>query len=146
VLPTKDGTYDVVNHTGRELRNVLVSVPGVGIYWFETVKDGDKVHAIDGRLAIKSHTRRVVTAGSLTVHPLAISTIGAALAGKVGDEVSHTWQPIESASGEVVDWWPDTIPVVLGEIVGGEKVARDSGLSVESDRVVFRIVGRGGAP
>ncbi|MDB4995499.1 MAG: uncharacterized protein JWM74_2931 [Myxococcaceae bacterium] len=146
VLPTKDGTYDVVNHTGRELKNILISVPGVGIYWFETVKDGDKVHAIDGRLAIKHHARRVVTAGTLTVHPLAISAIGAGLTGKLGDEISHTWQPIESASGEVVDWWPDTIPVVLGEIVGGEKATRDSGLSVESDRVVFRIVGRGGAP
>jgi hypothetical protein len=146
VLPTKDGTYDVVNHTGRELKNVLVSVPGVGIYWFATVKEGEKVHAVDGRLAIKSPARRVVTAGSLTVHPLAISAIGSALAGKIGDEVSHTWQPIESASGEVVDWWPDTIPVVLGEMVGGERATRDSGLSVESDRVLLRIVGRGGAP
>jgi hypothetical protein len=146
VLPTTDGTYDVVNHTGRDLKNVLVSVPGSGIYWFDAVKEGDKVHAVGGKLVLRSIARRVATAGSVTVHPLAISTIGTALSGRLGEEISHTWQPIESAGGEVVDWWPDTIPVVLGEMVGGEKTSRDSGLSVESDRVVFRIVGRGGTP
>jgi hypothetical protein len=36
--------------------------------------------------------------------------------------------------------------VVQGEIVGGEGVHSDAGLRVESDRLLFRIVGEGGAP
>jgi hypothetical protein len=34
----------------------------------------------------------------------------------------------------------------MGEMLGGEQTRTDSGLAVESDRVLFRVVGRGGAP
>jgi hypothetical protein len=34
----------------------------------------------------------------------------------------------------------------MGEIVGGEGVHADAGLRVESDRLLFRVVGEGGAP
>ncbi|HEX7603762.1 MAG TPA: hypothetical protein VF316_19220, partial [Polyangiaceae bacterium] len=46
-----------------------------------------------------------------------------------------------ATAGDAVDWWPDDAPVVLGEIEGGEKLKTDSGLSVESDRLMLRVVG-----
>jgi hypothetical protein len=50
-----------------------------------------------------------------------------------------------SAGGTAVDWFPDDVPVVLGEIEGGEGAKSDTGLRVESDRLLFRVVGEGGA-
>jgi hypothetical protein len=53
---------------------------------------------------------------------------------------------MEAAAGEAVDWWPDDVPVVMGEMIGEGSARSDSGLVLESDRVLFRIVGKGGAP
>lgn len=56
------------------------------------------------------------------------------------------WSPIESAIGTSVDWLPDNVPVVLAEVKDGEGLHRDGGLNLESDRLLLRVVGRGGSP
>jgi hypothetical protein len=145
VIPTSDGSVDVVNHTGAALKDVLVYAPKEGVHYFGTVKDGEKIHGADGRSVMSAVTRPTSTAGSVTVHPFGSSVLAAGLGGPAADELVRVWQPLESATGDSVDWWPDTTPAVIGEMEGGEHTLRDSGLVVEHDRLLFRIVGRGGA-
>jgi hypothetical protein len=146
VVGNPDGSLDVVNHSGVSLKDVLVWVPGDKISYFDEIKDGGRVRSNAGKVVLASMSRRTQTSGSRTVHPLSARDIGFSISSKYNDKVAEIWSPIESAATEAVDWWPDDAPVVMGELVGLEKTPSDSGLGVESDRVLFRIVGKGGAP
>ena len=147
VISSPGGT-DVVNRTGRALRDVLVYTPGDGVRHFPAAADGETLHSPSGKLLAPMSRLgvRTTTAGLLAVHPLDAAGLGMALGGKEGDALTRTWRPIETATGDSSEWWPDDAPVVLAEIPGGEETRHDSGLAVESDALLVRIVGRGGAP
>jgi hypothetical protein len=146
ILPTPDGSVDVVNHSARELRELLVYVPKQGIYYFSSLKDGDRLHANGGKLLLAHLSRPRSTAGTLAVHGFDPAYLASTIAGKEGEHVHQAWLPVTSAAGPAVDWWPDDAAVVLAEVVGGEGTKSDSGLSIESDRLLVRVVGQGGAP
>ena len=44
------------------------------------------------------------------------------------------------------EWWPPDTPVLIGALDGGEGKMNDSGLRVDYDRVLVRVVGTGGSP
>lgn len=144
VAMAPDGSVDVANHTGSVLSHVLVSVPGDGVHYFPKLVDGQRVHGADGALAFSYAARRLSSAGGVSVHELGATLMASGISGKDGEALSRTWQPMETAFGESVDWWPDTVPIVLGELEGGEGAKRDGTLSVESDRLLVRVVGKGG--
>ncbi len=144
VIPTPDGSADIVNHTGQPLADVMVWMPGAGITYFEEIKDGAKVHAALGKSLLSASARHAQKAGARTVHPLGAVGLGLA-AGKTFSSRA-AWSALESAAKTSTDWWPDDVPVVIGEVMGGAHPSSDSGLALESDRVLFRVVGHGGAP
>jgi hypothetical protein len=86
----------------------------------------------------------VTTAGTRPVHELEPTRI-AAILGHAAEDMMGPWQAIGSAGTSSTDWWPDDVPVVMGEIKGGEGAKTDAGLRVESDTLLFRVVGEGGA-
>ena len=49
-----------------------------------------------------------------------------------------------SLGGET-EWWPADVPVLLAALDGGEGKLTDSGLGVDYDRVLLRVVGTGGS-
>lgn len=146
VIPTPDGYVDVINRTGKALEHVLVYVPLKDFRWFERVDAGARVHAADGRFVQTSSSRARTMAGSLQVHGLEASRLGAAIGGRAGSDFQTAWAPFGTAAGTAVDWWPESAAVVLAEAKGGEGVKADAGLSVDSDRLFLRIVGEGGEP
>jgi hypothetical protein len=93
-----------------------------------------------------SPPRRTTPAGMLAVHPLGARDIQNMMGGKDGERVGNAWEPLENAAGDAIDWWPEGEPVIMGELVGGDKAAKDAGLALESDRVLFRVLGTGGVP
>ncbi|WP_394850702.1 hypothetical protein LZC95_25000 [Pendulispora brunnea] len=148
IIAAKDGSLDVSNHTGRILKNVLVSVPGDGIHFVDRIADGASVHAADTQ-----KLSGVLTTGSATksaTHTLSLEHILTGFPGKNdkhGEALRSAWGVMETALGGFVDWWPDQVPVVLAEVDGGEGgTARDANLPVESDRLLLRVIGKGGAP
>ncbi len=145
VIGNADTTVDVVNHTGRKLVDVLVWAPGRDLVWFASLEDGGRVRSSAGKHVLGASGRRRSTAGTRSVHPLQAHDLGLAITGKYNDKVAATWGTFEAAAGESVDWWPDDTPVVMGEMLV-EKAGSDSGLSLENDRVMFRVVGTGGTP
>jgi hypothetical protein len=146
ILPTPDGSADVVNRTGKALIDVIVYMPGGTPTYFAELKDGARVHAATGKSLTGFFARRAVTAGSLPVHPLDASDLGAALDSHAASRLHDAWQPLEAAAGNEIDWWPDDAAVVMAEMVGGEGRTSDSGLSLENDRALLRVVGAGGTP
>ena len=143
VIPTPDGSADVVNHSGLTLKDVLVWMPSEGLTYFPEVKEGSKVHAVDGKNVLKPSARRPST-GPRPVHPLQASDLR--FSGlRNTDKFEKSWIAVEAAAGDAVDWLPDDVPIVMGEMTGGPRAGNDSGLSLEDDRVLFRVIGRGGA-
>jgi hypothetical protein len=138
-----DGTVTVANHTGRDLLNVTVWAPKTNATFFPTVGAGATVLSSSGRLLFSPAARSDATAGSRTVHMLEVNYL-TPLLGHSADEMVTQWSAISSAAGWT-DWWPDDVPVVTGQLRGGEGVKTDGGLRVESDVLLFRVVGEGGA-
>ncbi|HEY8091011.1 MAG TPA: hypothetical protein VIF09_24280, partial [Polyangiaceae bacterium] len=139
-----DGSVVVANRTTRELHDAIVWAPKHGATFFPTIAAGDTVLSSGGRSVFTPSGRRTVTAGSVTVHELDPARFGVLL-GKAGDEMAPLWTAMTAASGSSTDWWPDDAPVVLGELRGGDVAKSDSGLRVESDVTLVRVVGEGGA-
>ncbi len=141
-----DGSVSVTNHTGRTLKDVIVWAPSTDASWFASLDDGATVLSSGGRTLFSPTARVAVTAGVRTVHSLDTSRFRAVLGVDPSQDMTAAWSAIAAAAGSSVDFWPDDVPVVMGEIVGGEGAHADSGLRVESDRLLFRVVGEGGTP
>jgi hypothetical protein len=137
---TTPPSTEVKNDTGSTLLDALVYVPGDGVRYFESIKNGDKVTASSGRLVLSGASRRTTSAGAMTVHAFDPATIATMLDSKTGDRVTKTWAPITQVAGDAIDWWPDDKTVVLADVEGGEHVKSDNGLSVEADRMLLRVV------
>jgi|GEM_PF-485669 len=141
---TSDGTVVVTNRTGRALCDVIVWAPDTEATWFARIDDGATVVSSAGRTLFTRTARSVATAGTRVVHELDTASWASALGGRAADDMVPWWSAMSSAAGPAVDWFPDDAPVVMGEIAGGEGITTDSGLRVDSDHLLFRIVGEGG--
>ena len=147
ILTKPDNSIDVANHTGRELDDVLIFVPSEGVRYVASIANGARVSSSTGQLLEAASVRRSSPVSAALVHPLDTASLVLGLVDrKTCDRMIDGWSPIESAVGTSVDWLPDDVPVVLAEVKGGEGLHRDGGLTLESDRMLLRIVGRGGAP
>jgi len=142
------GEVDVVNHSGKKLTDVVVHVPGHPLVYFGELKNGDRKNTAAGQTMTSSGTRRTVGAASgvLAVHPLDTASLGFSLDEQTAKRLRDEWRPFEGAAGSDVDWWPDEQPVLLAEIAGGEGRGKDSGLGIEQDRELLRVVGLGESP
>ena len=54
------------------------------------------------------------------------------------------WMAVEAMANHGTDFWPRDVPVVLAQLGDSGGGARDSGMRVESDRILLRVVGYGG--
>ncbi len=142
--------YAVTNRTGYTLKDVVLHVPGDALRYLTTLDDGETREVSTARAlgagAASLAPQRTETAGSMKVHPLGARDVESMLGGRDGERLRVAWEPLEAAAGDAVDWWPGDEPALLAEIIGVPKPARDSGLAVESARVLLRVVGKGGAP
>jgi hypothetical protein len=143
----------VINRSGRDLRGVILRLPSASMLYAARIKDGATLASNDAKElsalpewgAWLSSVGTVTPAGSVGLHPLAGGLLSPALdadAPGLGD----AWAAIDEAVSNNVDWFPDDVPVLLAQIDGGEGRPSDTGMRLESDRLLVRIVGFGGAP
>jgi hypothetical protein len=144
VREKSDGSVVVANHTGKELRDVVIWAPKTDASWFQSIPDGQTVLSTSGRTLFAPSSRRVGSSGTRMVHELDTSRFATVL-GHAAEDMTTQWSALSAAAGSATDWWPDDVPVVLGEIHGGEGAKTDGGLRVEHDVLLFRVVGEGGA-
>lgn len=144
ILPSKVGGFDVTNHLGVPLKQVVVYDPDDGLRFFDQIADGATIKSADGRLLAAATTRRTSSAGAAVIHPLWASDIASQIGGIEGEAFSRVWEPVEAAAGESADWWPDTLPVVLGTRDAPPAAKYDGPLPLETEDVLVRVVGVGG--
>lgn len=147
------GGATIINRSARDLRAAVLWLPAGGARYFARIKDGEKVHSSAGAdlgttssgrswISMAGTGRRV---GGLDIHDL-----GAGLLSSIVDKdapgLGDAWWAMEEAANEGVDWLPDGVPTLLGQLDGGEGRSADAGLRLESDRLLVRVVGCGGRP
>ena len=135
---TADGAVAVKNRAARDLIGVVLKIPGrAKPYYFPRIEDGALVKAAAGR--------------ELSGVNLTAASCRGLCAAKFAQDVDEAstglgaaWRALEEVAGHQTVWWPLDAPVLLGQLDGGEGRARDSGLRVDADRVLVRVVGYGG--
>ncbi len=153
VAIVKDGEHAVIiNRSGRDLRSLLVRDHKGVAYYFPRLKDGDKL-TTSGATALSANPdgmnwerslssgRRV---GSIDVHGIHAFALHSLL-DRDAPGLADALGALEESAGGDVDWFPNGVPTVVAQMDGGEGRGSDSGLRLESDRVIVRIVGFGGA-
>jgi hypothetical protein len=59
--------------------------------------------------------------------------------------LADAWSALAGLTASQTYWWPD-VPVLIGQVAGGEGNASDTGFELRQDRVLVRVVGWGGEP
>ncbi len=140
----------LTNRTGKKLRALVVKLPDDTFRYAESLDDGASVES--GALASgnkdfvtwsrSSHTR---PAGAVQVHPLEGARLNGALREAKEKDAGLAWAAMDAVNGDAVDWFPTGLPVVLAAVDGGEGRTTDSGVKVERDIMLVRVVGWGGS-
>lgn len=143
----------VTNRSGRDLRAAMLVLPKFGARYFPRIKDGERVLASAGKDPSGSTEGRAWTtqiavagrAGLIDIHQLASVYLGPVIEPDAPG-LGSAWQAIERSAGNTVNWFPEDVPVLIGQLDGGEGKTRDAGLAIERDRLLVRVVGYGGKP
>jgi hypothetical protein len=99
----------------------------------------------EGSAWLSSVSVTATRSGSLLLQPLRASALGKIL-DPDAPGLADAWSAIETNAGTQVNWFPEDVPVLLAQMDGGEGRTSDTGLKLEQDRVLVRIVGQGGRP
>jgi hypothetical protein len=143
----------VINRTGRDLRAAILRAPSGAAYYFPRIKDGDRVVASPANAMSKTAEGKMweaqmlsaYRAGSIDVHRLSAQALHPVVDADAPG-LAAAWAALEEAAPDQVDWFPDQVPTLVGQLDGGEGRTSDSGLRLESDRLLVRVVGFGGRP
>lgn len=138
-----DGDVDVVNKSGRSLRGVLVHVPSRGLYFHGLVKDGVSFAATSGaRLGMPSHPTSYSSRGLFDGFSADTELDG------LSPGLTDAWRAFERSATRAgaPHFWPAEQPVLIAQADGGEGETKDSGLRIDRDRLLVRVIGFGGAP
>jgi hypothetical protein len=138
-----DGDVDIVNKSGHSLRGVLVHVPHRGVFFHGLLKDGASALGASGaRLGFPTHPSPYSSRGLFDGFTADTELDG------LSPGLSDAWRAIERTATRAggPHFWPSEQPVLLAQADGGEGELRDSGLRIDRERLLVRVVGFGGAP
>ncbi|HEY3255311.1 MAG TPA: hypothetical protein VGJ91_15235 [Polyangiaceae bacterium] len=140
LVRAEDGELMIKNRCARDLLGVIVKAPGRELSYFPRLGDGQTVSLRQGRLI-----GPVPASTSFGTRALAAATFHDQVEEKAKG-AGAAWEALESLTGSDADWWPEDVPVLIAELEGGEGRNQDSGLRLDLDRVLLRVVGYGGVP
>jgi hypothetical protein len=139
IVTNARGEIEVKNRLARDLIGVVLKLPGRDALYFARLKDGQSVTAARGRV-LNGQIGKPLAPGMDVM-------LGAEHFAPVTDEAAPgsgaAWQALEGARSSA-EWWPDDVPILLAELEGGESKSSDSGLRVDAERVLVRVIGYGG--
>ena len=137
-----DGDLDIVNRSGRQLRGVLAWVPKRGMFFHALVKDGASILGASGQ-----NLGRTPSTSSHASTTLFDGFSAEAELDGLSPGLTDAWKSFEKTASRTGGpiFWPSDVPVVLAQLDGGEGIAEDSGLRIDRDRLLVRVLGYGGA-
>lgn len=136
-----EGDVTVENLTPYAIADAIIYSTHKGFFHFPSLPPRSKTLTSSGRFLNSVGARDAVKAGTTMVHRLDAQTLRSPFPDAVGARIYALWHPIELAAGDAVDWYPDDAPVLLGELTKAESGDSDSGLRLESNHVLVRILG-----
>jgi hypothetical protein len=140
VVQGATGEVTVHNRTAHDLVAVVLHLPGTGFVLFPRIADGKSVKASEGKPLAKT----LGLPSPVGAHPLGATDLAASVDAHA-EGLGAALAALEAQANEA-DWWPSDVPVLLAQIVGGEGKLTDSGMRLDRDRVIVRVVGLGGVP
>lgn len=139
----------VVNHTGHGLRGVVLSSPGQDPVYFGRIEPGQRVKMSEGRVLDDTPSEQdfssEVRSSRGAVTRLATYYLGGTL-DRDAPGLAEAWSAIVDTSDDNADWFVDDVPTLLAQVDDGDGASDDSGLPIESSRLLVRVVGYGGTP
>ncbi len=152
IVKNQDGTVTVKNRAGRDLRGAILRMPGGDFRYFARIADGEVTSVSAGRDIGADPRDRAWLSGVTGTHLAGATVIYGINSSSIGDVVDEdvpglgaAWGAIEEAGERDSSWFLGDVPVLIGQLEGGEGRTTDSGLRLESDRMLVRVVGFGGA-
>ena len=140
LLSALDGSVTIRNRLGRDLVGVILMPGGVkNARFFIRIKDGESVTENSGQ-------KLPITRGGAFGRSSLNLELGKDQLESSSKGLSSAWNAIEAATTRNINFWPDDVPVLLGQLDGGEGKLTDSGFPLEVDRTLLRVVGVGGVP
>jgi hypothetical protein len=134
------GAVVVQNRSGRTLRDLVVWEPGRGLVYLPELADGATARSSDGTIMRPAKERNEThCAGTRNVHALEGALFSTELPADTGRKLAEAWGAVELALG-MLDWMPDGRAAVLATVEGGTGAAEDSGLRVERDTLLLRVL------
>jgi len=143
---------EIINRSGHNLVGLVLFLPfgdptKAETLFLDRLDDGERV-ASDDMKQVKRVADAFTTTGALGV--LNAFDFNVARIHDRLDEASpglyDDWSAVVYALPTQRNWFPTDVPVLLAAFEDGEGKDSDSGLVLEDDRVLLRIVGWGGAP
>jgi hypothetical protein len=133
---------DVANGSSHALKNVVVYLPAAGFYYLPRLDAGARTTARAGRFFAAQSKRAMTKVGAYVAHGFDAALFGG-LPTTDGDALSAAWRPLSAAAGHAVDWFPDDLPILLGEWEDADGDTSEGALRIESSRVFVRVIGTG---
>lgn len=153
IVKKEGGVVAIKNRTGHDLRGAILRLPDGAFRYFARIGDGDSVDSTAGREIGSEPRDRAWLSGMGSPHTLGgmqLQSLDAYAMAAITDGdapgLSDAWGAIEEAAERDCNWFPNDVPVLIGQLDGGEGRTSDSSLRLESDRLLVRVVGFGGAP
>lgn len=141
LVPQAGGDTLIRNRVARDLIGVIVKPPRGDARYFPRIRDGESVLLSKGE---------VLGAVGLSPGTPSLVPLGAGAFASTLEEdfpgLGRSWQALEPAVAGSGEWWPPDVPVLIAALDGGQGKMTDSGLRVDYDRVLVRVVGTGGVP
>lgn len=141
VVQTDTG-YSITNRVARDLIGVVLRLPSGDAVYFRRIKDGQTVQSSAGKKIGTIPGPHGSGMGGVTLESRSFApSMDADFSG-----MGRAWAALGPAAQGDVEWWPNDVPVLLAQLDGGEGRLVDSGLPIDYDRVLVRVVGVGGVP
>lgn len=132
----------IKNRAARDLIGVVAKSATGSTHYFPRIRDGASVRLSEGR--------RLSSVGTPFGPTATISPLGAASFANTIDAdfpgLGKVWRVMEPTLGSSSEWWPPDVPTLIAALDGGQGKLTDSGLRVDYDRLLVRVVGIGGVP
>jgi len=143
ISPSGASEVSINNRSGRDLRGVVLWLPSGETRYRERIESGATIASTTFK-KVRAFNRLGGGRG-LAYHALDPDDIRSEL-NAASKGLFKAWVATQRAIAWKRDWFPDDVPVLLAMLDGGEGQSEDTGLHIDSDRVLIRIVGFGGRP
>jgi hypothetical protein len=139
LVEVASGGVTVVNRTGKDLRGLLLWLPSGTLKFSAQLADGETVNSD----TLSSLPECVAGAASMPRFEIDSDRCQETIA-DVSPSLPYAWLAVARQCSARRIWFPRDVPALLAQVDGGDGDTRDTGIKIEHNRLLIRVVGYGG--